>query len=100
MAKKVYPYEPDYVVPPGWLLKEYLEVRGMSAGEFAVLCGRSPELIAGIIAGEAAVDAAMAGELERTLGLDARIWLGMERGYREGLAQGKRVAAVERERAG
>ena len=100
MAKKVYPYEPDYVVPPGWLLEEYLEVRGWSVGEFAGRCGRSPELIAGIIAGETAVDAAMAGELERTLGLAAHIWLGMERGYREGLAQGKGVAAVGRERAG
>ena len=89
MAKKVYPYEPDYVVPPGWLLEEYLEVRGWSVGEFAGRCGRSPELIAGIIAGEAAVDAAMAGELERVLGLAAHIWLGMEEGYRSHLARTK-----------
>ena len=99
MAKKVYPYEPDYVTPPGWLLEECLEVRGLSQGEFAQLCGRSPELIAGIIAGDVAIDAATAKEFEWTLGLDARIWLGMDQGYREGLAQGKGVAALEREPA-
>ena len=99
MAGTTYRFEPDYAASPGEILEEYLEVRGMSPGEFAGLCGRSPELIAGIIAGEAAVDAAMAGELERTLGLAAHIWLGIEEGYREGLAQGKGVAAVERERA-
>ena len=100
MAKKVYPYEPDYVTPPGWLLEEYLEVRGLSQGEFAGLCGRSPELIAGIVAGEAAIDAATAAEFEQRLGLAAHIWLGMEQGYQEGLAQGKRVAVLERETAG
>lgn len=66
-------------------------------GDFAGLCGRSPELIAGIIAGEASIDAATAAEFERRLGLAAHIWLGMDQGYREGLAQGKQVAALARE---
>lgn len=99
MAETTYRFEPDYAASPGEILEEYLEVRGLSQGEFAGLCGRSPELIAGIIAGEASVDAATAAEFERRLGLAAHIWLGMERGYREGLAQGKRVAALERETA-
>ena len=95
MAEKTYPYAPDYVTPPGWVLEEYLEVRGISPTEFAQLCGRSPELIAGIIAGEAPT----AAEFERTLGLAAHIWLGMEQRYRQGLAQGKRVAELEKETA-
>ena len=99
MAEKTYPFEPDYIVPPGWVLEEYLEVRGISQVEFAQLCGRSPELIAGIIAGEMPVDPPTAAAFERTLGLAAQIWLGMEQRYRQGLAQGKRVAELEKETA-
>jgi len=99
MAGKTYPYAPDYIVPPGWVLGEYLEVREISQWEFAQLCGRDPELIAGIIAGEVPVDAATAAEFERVLGLAAHIWRGIEESYRQGLAQGQRVAELERETA-
>lgn len=99
MAETAYPFAPDYIVPPGWVLEEYLEVRGIPPAEFAQLCGRSPELIAGIIAGEAPVDPPTAAAFERTLGLAAHIWLGMEQRYRQGLAQGKRVAELAKETA-
>ena len=99
MAEATYRFEPDYIVPPGWVLEEHLEVREISQGEFAQLCGRSPELIAGIIAGEMPVDAATAAEFERTLGLAAHIWRGIEERYRQGLARGQRVAELERETA-
>ena len=89
MAGKTYPYKPDYIVPPGWILEEYLEVRGISIADFAQLCGRSPELIAGIIAGEMPVDAATAAEFERALGLAAHIWLGIEESFRNHLARKK-----------
>ena len=87
MAEATYRFEPDYIVPPGWVLEEYLEVREISPGEFAQLCGRSPELIAGIIAGEMPVDAATAAEFERVLGLAAHIWLGIEESFRNHLAR-------------
>ena len=99
MAENVYRFEPDYAASPGEILEEYLEVRGIPPAEFAQLCGRSPELIAGIIAGEAPVDPPTAAEFERTLGLAAHIWLGMEQRYRQGLAQGKRVAELAKETA-
>ena len=28
-------YDPDYAVPPGWVLEERLDVQGMSHAEFA-----------------------------------------------------------------
>ena len=34
-------YEPDYAVPPGWVLKERLDAHGMTPAEFARRCGRS-----------------------------------------------------------
>ena len=99
MVETAYRFEPDYAASPGEILEEYLAVRGISPAEFAQLCGRSPELIAGIIAGEMPVDPPTAAEFERQLGLAAHIWLGMEQRYRQGLAQGKRVAELEKETA-
>ena len=87
MAKTVYRFEPDYAASPGEILAEYLEVRGISPGELAQLCGRDPELIAGIIAEEMPVDAATAAEFERVLGLAAHIWLGIEESFRNHLAR-------------
>ena len=95
----VYRFEPDYAASPGEILAEYREVRGISIADFAQLCGRDPELIAGISAGEMPVDAATAAEFERVLGLAAHIWRGIEERYRLGLAQGKRVTELERETA-
>ncbi len=34
-AKKNYSFEPDYRVPPGWTLKEYLEEANISTEVFA-----------------------------------------------------------------
>ena len=75
-------YNPDYRIPPGWLLKEHLEVRGISPAEFAEKCARPTELIEGIIAGKAPLDEATALQFEKFLGLKAYIWLGIESKYR------------------
>ena len=87
MAETAYRFEPDYAASPGEILAEYLEVRGISPEDFAQLCGRDPELIAGIIAEEVPVDAATAAEFERVLGLAAHIWLGIEESFRNHLAR-------------
>lgn len=75
-------YEPDYAVPPGRLLKERLEVHGISQAEFARRCARSPKLISEIIAGKAPLEPATALQFERVLGVHADIWLGTEAAYR------------------
>ena len=75
-------YEPDYAVPPGWVLGERLEAQEMSHAEFARRCGRSRKLISAIVAGEAPIDADTALQFERVLGVDAGIWLGIESDYR------------------
>ena len=51
MATETNEYQPDYAVPPGWVLAERLEALGMAQAEFARRCGRSPKLISEIIAG-------------------------------------------------
>ena len=75
------PYNPDYSVPPGWILEEHIEVLGISHAEFARRCGRSPKLISEIIMGKAPLEPKTALEFEKVLGLDARIWLGIESNY-------------------
>lgn len=82
MTTKTYEYNPDYAVPPGWVLEDRLATQNISHAEFARRCGRSPKLISEIIAGKAPVEPKTAIQFERVLGVDAEIWLGIEKDYR------------------
>ena len=77
-----YKYEPDYSVPPGSVLEEMLEARGINQAELARRCGRSPKLISEIIGGKAPIEPQTAIQLERVLGMDAIVWTNMEATYR------------------
>ena len=81
MAVTTYSYEPDYAVPPGWVVEEHLQSQHLSHAEFARRCGRSAKLISEIIAGKAPVEPKTALQFEKVLGLDASIWLGIEARY-------------------
>jgi addiction module HigA family antidote len=81
MATATNQFQPDYAVPPGWVLEERLEVQGISHAEFARRCGRSPKLISEIIAGKAPLEPETALQFERVLGVDASVWLGIESDY-------------------
>ena len=82
MATATNQYQPDYAVPPGWVIEERLAAYGISHAEFARRCGRSPKLISEIIAGNAPIEPKTAVQFEKVLGVDARIWLGIETDYR------------------
>ena len=81
MATETNQFKPDYAIPPGWILEEYLQTMGTSQTEFARRCGLSLDLVNGIITGEAPLEPAAALQFERVLGLDAGIWLGIESRY-------------------
>ncbi len=81
MAMAENTYQPDYAVPPGWILEERLEAHGISHAAFARRCGRSPKLISEIIAGLAPVEPETALQFEKVLGVDASIWLGLDADY-------------------
>ena len=95
MVETLDTFNPDYAPPPGTVLWEYLQVRELSPAAFAQLCGKPAELVQGILAGETPVDPDTAQQFERTLGLAAYVWLGIEQDYRAHLAREK--AGVERE---
>jgi len=82
MATATTQYEPDYAVPPGWVLKDRLDAQGMKPAELARRCGRSAKLINEIIAGKAPIEPRTALQFEKVLGVDAEIWLGIETDYR------------------
>ncbi len=81
MANAINQYQPDYAVPTGWVIEERLAAQGLSHAELARRCGRSPKLISEIIAGKAPVEPKTALQLERVLGIDASILLGIESHY-------------------
>lgn len=82
MTTNIYEYNPDYAVPPGWVLEERLDSQNISHAEFARRCGRSPKLISEIISGKAPIEPITALQFESVLGVDAGIWLGIETSYR------------------
>lgn len=75
-------FQPDYAVPPGWILEERLEANGISQAEFARRCGRSAKFISEVVAGKAPIEAKTALQFEKVLGVSANIWLGIEKRYR------------------
>lgn len=86
---------PEYAIPPGWLLQEYLEARDYSQAEFARRCGRTPKLISEIISGKAPLTPSTALQFEKVLGLDAHIWTGIETKYRLFLARESEIKIAE-----
>lgn len=82
MGKRGYQFQPDYAVPPGWVLEERLEANGISQAEFARRCGRSAKFISEVVAGKAPVDAKTALQFEKVSGVSANIWLGIEKRFR------------------
>ena len=83
----VWGFEPNYVVPPGWILEEALEERHMSQAELARRTGLSPRYISRVIRAQAPLTADAAWKLERATGINARMWNNLERGYREDLVR-------------
>ncbi len=83
MATTRYKYEPDYVVSPGSLLQERLELLGMSVSDLASKVDRSETYLRDLVAGEAALDHGLALQLEGQTGLAAHIWLNIESKYHD-----------------
>ena len=74
-------YTPEYAVPPGWVLEDFLEAQNMSQAELARRCDRSAKLVSEIISGSGVIEPRTAIEFERVLGMDASIWLSLQAKY-------------------
>lgn len=87
MATEQSVWQPDWAVPPGEILSEALQERGMSQSELARRMDRPVKTINEIVNGKAAITPDTAIQLERALGISARLWNGLETNYREHLAR-------------
>ena len=86
----------DLPIPPGDVLKEELEARGMTQKELAARLGRPPQAINEIINAKKAITPETAIGLEKVLGIDAQFWTNLEADYRMVLARNRDRDAPER----
>ncbi len=89
---------PDVAIPPGELLAEELEERGLTQKQLADTLGRPAQAINEIIHGRKAITAETALQLNAALGIDARLWLNLESDYRLILAGQKPAAQANARR--
>jgi len=80
-------YDPDYTVPPGEILEEILEARGIKKKDFASRCGLSAKTVSQIIKGKAPITQESAIKFKRVLNISASIWNNLESNYRLFLAR-------------
>jgi HTH-type transcriptional regulator/antitoxin HigA len=81
MTTTAFRYEPEHALPPGATLQEVLDERGMTQSDLAVRTGLSTKHINQIVKGTAPVTAETAILLERTTGVSAAVWAGLESAY-------------------
>lgn len=79
----------DWVVSPGEILREWMQENGFSERRTAISSGLDLRDIQGLLSGRVAITKAVAGHLEQGTQIPAKLWLNLERAYREGLAAGK-----------
>lgn len=89
-------FRPSYAVPPGEILEETLEARGIKKTDFAARCGRPAKTISEIIAGKAAITPETAIQFERVLGVPASLWTNLETQYRLKLAEIEQQGELEK----
>lgn len=94
-SKRKYPYRPDYATPPGYVLQDHIEAKGLTPVEFARQHSISAELIEGIIAGEAPIDPKLAAIFGSEFSLEADFWLRAEAHYRSRLEQKAATEAAD-----
>ena len=91
MANSEAMYPEDEPLPPGSLLAEEIEARGLSQKDLAKRMGRPLNAINEIVRGKKAITAETALQLADALpGIPARFWMNMEIEYQLAKAQIKR----------
>lgn len=76
-------FNPDYMVPPGMILAEALEERGMTEEAFAERAGHPVAYVRNVTTGDAAITPACAEGVETATMIPARFWLNLEPLYQD-----------------
>jgi len=72
-------YKPDYLVPPGEVLIEYLESYGITPNEMAVRTGLTEKTMNEIIKGKSPINTKNALKFAQILGRPANFWNSLEK---------------------
>ena len=87
----------DLAIPPGEVLEEELEVRGITQEELADKMGCSPQVIDEVIRAERAITPEIAARLGKALGIETQFWTNFEEHYQMTLEHIRAKAAAERQ---
>ena len=90
---KLHIFSPDYAIHPGEILEETLAARNMQKSELAERCRLSTKTVSQIIGGKAPITPETAIQLERVLGVSAKVWSNLDTNHR--LFQARRAAQAE-----
>ena len=85
----------DLPIPPGEVLAEEIESRGMTQRELAARIGRPAQVVNEIVKAKKAITPETAIELGNVLGMTAQFWLNLESEYRVTLARNKKRKELE-----
>ena len=94
MTTKVERVFSDLPIPPGEILAEEIEVRGMTQRELAARLGRPTQVINEIIRGKKAITPDTAIGLCKVLGIEASYWMNLEADYQMTLARERSRATM------
>ncbi|GAA2095726.1 HigA family addiction module antitoxin [Actinomadura alba] len=74
-------YEPDYAVPPGETIREFLDELGMTQRQLAARLALSLKHVNQLIQGLVPLSPEVAARLELVTGMPARLWNRLEADY-------------------
>ena len=80
-------FQPDYVVPPGDVLEDYLESHAMTQAGLAERTGLAKKTVNEIVKGKAPITPEMALRFERVFSRPAGFWNNLERLFQEDRAR-------------
>ena len=84
-------FEPNYTVPPGDTLEEWLEEQAMKKSELAERIGRPVQFVSELLSGKRMLTPQTALELEAVTGIEAAFWNEVESAYRTALQRQHRA---------
>lgn len=90
-----HPYKPSTVPAPGETLRETLDALDMNQSKLAARTGLTLKHINQIVTGNAAISPETAVALERTTGVSADIWNGLESSYRDHTIRAQEAEVLE-----
>jgi HTH-type transcriptional regulator / antitoxin HigA len=82
-------FDPDWTISPGETLRDWMEETGLSPRVTARACGLTVEEVQGILDARTTINAYRAARLECVTMIPARLWLNLERQYRDDLRRGR-----------